>query len=59
VTIIIRDVPIDDLALAIRAARWLSERDHKDSILCYGEGKAERCFYARRNKSSISVRPDH
>ncbi len=54
---IFKDVRIDDLILAVRAATWLHEREYKDSVLCYGEGSDERCFYVKRNKASITVRP--
>lgn len=56
-SIILRRIPQDDLILAIRAACYLLERFQKDAIVCYGEGGNERCFYVRRNKSSISVCP--
>jgi hypothetical protein len=59
--IIIKDVPPDDWMLAIRAARWLLDRpDTKDAILAYGEGSGVihlTHFYAKRNKSSITVWP--
>lgn len=59
-TIIFRDIPPDDMILAVRAAKWLGERPtQKDAILAYGEGPADtqKYFYAKRNKSSITVRP--
>lgn len=54
---IFKDVSSDDLVLAVRAAKWLHEREHADSILCYGERPDEKCFYVKRNKASITVRP--
>jgi hypothetical protein len=57
--IIIKDVAPVDWGLAIRAARWLLDRpDSKDATLAYGEvGCGLAHFYAKRNKSSITVRP--
>jgi hypothetical protein len=59
--IIIKDVAPVDWVLAIRAARWLLDRPDTDSvILAYGESADYdklMHFYAKRNKSSITVRP--
>jgi len=57
--IIFLDVPVDDMILASRAAKWLHERVQKDAIIAYGEGPgdSQKHFYVRRNKASITVRP--
>lgn len=55
--IILKDIPPDDWILGVRAARWLLMRTCKDALLAYGDGEAERTFYAKRNKASITVRP--
>jgi hypothetical protein len=61
VTIIFRDIPVGDMWLAVRAAKWLilQPLTQKDAILCYGSVRKEegRDFYVRRNKASITVRP--
>lgn len=54
-TVIFRDIPPDDMILAVRAAKWLIERPpQRDAILAYGGGPE---FYVKRNKASITVRP--
>lgn len=58
--IIFLGVPIDDMILAVRAAKWLHERLTKDAILAYGDSADSdklKHFYVRRNKASITVRP--
>lgn len=56
--LIIKDVAPVDWGLAIRAARWLLDRPDRDSTeMVYGEAGDIRHFYAKRNKSSITVRP--
>ncbi len=55
--IILKDMDPDDYLLGARAARYLLERFRKDAIVSYGEGAAMKDFYAKRNKSSITVRP--
>ena len=57
-TIIFRGVPIDDMILAVRAAKWFAEMVTPEAILAYGEPGSEKNFYAKRNKASITVRPD-
>ena len=63
--IIIRDVKLDDLTLAVRAARFLVERpERRDALLFYGSGDDEEVvadpnsvkLYAYRAKASIIVR---
>lgn len=61
-TIIIKDIAPVDWVLAIRAARWLLDRpDRQTVIMAYGEQDAQQYnitrLCARRNKSSITVRP--
>ncbi len=56
--IIIEDIAAIDWPLAIRAARWLMDRSEtKDALLSYSFGKEVYRIYAKRNKSSITVRP--
>lgn len=50
----------DNLVLCGRAAKWLDSLgpQQKDGIVCYdsGSGDGRRlCFYAKRNKRSITV----
>lgn len=54
--IILKDMEPDDFILGVRAAKYLLERFKKDALLSYGEGKAMKDFYVKRNKSSITVR---
>jgi hypothetical protein len=53
VTVIFREVPLDDMMLAMRAVKWLHEREHQDAIIAYGE----KDFFVRRTKSGFSVVP--
>ncbi len=56
--VIFRNVPSDDMILAVRAMRWLQERpDRNDALVAYDEGTNEKTFYVVRRKSSIVVRP--
>ena len=57
IKIILKDMEPDDFILGVRAARYLLERFKKDAVVSYGEGNAMKDFYAKRNKSSITVRP--
>jgi hypothetical protein len=54
--IILKDMDPEDFILGVRAAKYLLERFRKDAILSYGESNTKD-FYAKRNKSSITVRP--
>jgi hypothetical protein len=55
--VIFRGVPLDDMILAYRAVKWLSESPQNDAILVYGEKPKQKTFYVVRRKSSIVVRP--
>jgi hypothetical protein len=56
--VIFRNVPIRDMVLACRAARWLQERsDRNYALLEYGEAEPKTKFYVVRRKSCIVVRP--
>ncbi len=55
--VILLDVPLEDYALAARAATWLMGQFRQDGIVAYGEHSAPKEFYVKRNKASITVRP--
>jgi hypothetical protein len=55
--IIFLKIELDDMVLAVRAAKWLLANTNKDAIIKYGEGSNSKHFYVRRNKASITVRP--